>query len=100
MSTLTQQLCAPAAGLFRPAGPGGRQLYPVPGPCGAAELKRYKLLGLLMAKVGRHGAAYGTAAHGALHSVLHASAPHEPGHVSVRARLTRPGPRPPPCRRR
>jgi hypothetical protein len=52
LSTLTQQLCAPAAGLFRPAGRGGRALYPVPGPCGAAQVRRYKLLGLVMAKVG------------------------------------------------
>jgi hypothetical protein len=53
LSTLTQQLASPAAGLFRPAGRGGRQLYPVPGACDAAQAKRYRLLGQVMAKVGR-----------------------------------------------
>ena len=52
LSALTQQLCAPSSGLFRRAGPGGAHLYPGAGPCGAARLRRYRLVGQVMAKVG------------------------------------------------
>jgi hypothetical protein len=62
ISALTQQLCSPAAGLFRRVGGGGDgggggggRLYPVPGECGAAQARRFKLLGQFMAKVGGCG---------------------------------------------